>query len=189
MTIGIVNDGPVYQGSGTDTKTKKDASTLGKDDFLKLLVAQLRFQDPMKPMEDKEFIAQMAQFSSLEQMKNMSDGLEKFTQSQADLITGLTESFGYFSEMQGRMLHESIVSQAANFMGKTVEAVVPKLDDAGQPINDENGAVATETLNGLVTSVKFTKDGPVLVVQYDQEDGNKGTRNVTLDSLVEVKAT
>src|SRR4030042_655463 len=69
---------------------------LGKDDFLKLLITQLSHQDPTKPLEDREFVAQMAQFSTLEQMTNMNGELSK--------LLGLLAR-----------------SQAVNLLGKTVE--------------------------------------------------------------------
>ena len=72
------------------------SNELGKDDFLKLLITQLSNQDPTSPMENTEFISQMAQFSSLEQMTNMN------------------ESFGRMASMINS-------SQAATTIGKTVE--------------------------------------------------------------------
>jgi flagellar basal-body rod modification protein FlgD len=58
---------------------RKPQQNLGKDDFLKLLITQLSYQDPTAPMQDKEFIAQMAQFSSLEQMTSMAADFSKLT--------------------------------------------------------------------------------------------------------------
>ncbi len=65
--------------------TRKTGGDLGKNDFLNLLVTQLRYQDPLEPTDDKAFIAQMAQFSALEQMQNMNGVM---TNSQAFSLIG-----------------------------------------------------------------------------------------------------
>src|SRR3954471_3087756 len=58
---------------------------LGQDDFLKLLATQFKVQDPMKPMEDTAFIAQMAQFSSLEQTQTLTQQMTQLRANQ-DLV-------------------------------------------------------------------------------------------------------
>ena len=84
---------------------------LGKDDFLKILITQLTNQDPTSPMEDREFIAQMAQFSTLEQMTNLSAEFRR--------LGGLLQS-GHAVAMLGRTV--DIVLGSATVTG-TVDEV------------------------------------------------------------------
>jgi flagellar basal-body rod modification protein FlgD len=104
---------------------KAGSPGLDRDDFLKLLITQLQHQDPTSPVEDKEFIAQMAQFSSLEQITNMSAGFQK--------LSGLLAS-----------------SEASQVLGKTVElhdvdnlvrGVVDKVVRGNNPMVGVNGSI------------------------------------------------
>lgn len=102
--------------NGTTSKTTSTSSTsgsqgiatndsLGKDDFLKLLVAQLQNQDPLNPVDNKESIAQLASFSSLEQMNNIATSMET-----------LSKSMTFFSQ-------QSALTQGAAMIGKWVSGV------------------------------------------------------------------
>src|SRR2546423_9109465 len=69
---------PVNNTSTTTSQQKSSiGQTLGKDDFLKLLVGQLQHQDPMAPSDDQQWIGQMAAFSQLEQVSNMASSTQK----------------------------------------------------------------------------------------------------------------
>ena len=80
--IDAISNLPTYIDS-TETK-KADSGELGKDQFLKLFLAQLNHQDPLNPMDSSEFSSQLAQFSSLEQLFNVNDNLELMKAAQDD---------------------------------------------------------------------------------------------------------
>ena len=60
-----------------DATTQKDLENIGKDEFLKLLVAQLQNQDPLNPLQNEEFVAQLATFSSLEQLISINKAVQQ----------------------------------------------------------------------------------------------------------------
>ena len=78
---------------------------MGKDDFLKILLAQLTHQDPTQPMEDREFVAQMAQFSTLEQMTNVSQEL-----ANVHAMIARSQAFSLLGKTVEIMLGEKLVS-------------------------------------------------------------------------------
>lgn len=81
MSVMSVSD--VY--SQSNVPKAQDNGVMGKDDFLTLLVAQLKHQDPLNPSESTEFTAQLAQFSSLEQLQNIDSTLNGFEVYQSTL--------------------------------------------------------------------------------------------------------
>lgn len=81
----VLNSQFVYsKGSESANGSKKD-KVLGKDAFLTMLVAQMKNQDPMNPIDNTEFTAQLAQFSSLEQMFNVNENLKNIQMTQSSL--------------------------------------------------------------------------------------------------------
>jgi flagellar basal-body rod modification protein FlgD len=79
------------QAEWTENKAAVKSRELGKDDFLTMFVAQLKNQDPLNPMQGQEFAAQLAQFSSLEQLFNVNETLQtlKTTQDDASRLQGI----------------------------------------------------------------------------------------------------
>lgn len=71
--------------TGTDKTSSKGSGNLDKDAFLQLLVTQMKYQDPLEPASNTEYMSQLAQFSSLEQMENLN---ESFDKSDAQSLVG-----------------------------------------------------------------------------------------------------
>lgn len=124
--------------------------TLGKDEFLKLLMAQMKYQDPMNPMEGTEYTAQLAQFSSLEQLTNMQNTLEEMVNSNYLLSQSITNTM------------------SASLIGKGVKLDGGKFEYNGQdeimlgynlPQNAKNVTIEIYDSNGkLVKSIENASD-------------------------------
>lgn len=119
--------------SNYQAKTKQTGSNiLGKDDFLKILITQLQNQDPTSPMQDREFIAQMASFSSLEQMTNMNQTMQQFLTFQT----------------------EASLLQQSQMIGKQVTYESETIDEEGEKVLEEK--------EGTVKAVLFEKGSVML---------------------------
>jgi len=67
-------------------------NTLGKDDFLTLFTYQLKYQDPLSPLDSTEFTSQLAQFTSLEQLYNINENFEQLLSFQTSINNGIATS-------------------------------------------------------------------------------------------------
>jgi flagellar basal-body rod modification protein FlgD len=99
--------------TATSTTTASTKNIMGKDEFLKMLIAQLKHQDPLNPMDGTAFTAQLAQFSSLEQLQNINTQLTSFTKQQQSLGN----------------------TQAVNLIGREILAKGDKIQAEGSPVD------------------------------------------------------
>ncbi|GJM75560.1 hypothetical protein HMSSN036_77760 [Paenibacillus macerans] len=107
----------------SQTNTKKSStktSELGKDDFLKLMITQLQYQDPLSPMDNAQFVAQTAQFTSLEQLVNISDQL-----------AAMKESLGNESGLIGKKVTWVVETKTGNYDVKTGKGEVIVENESG----------------------------------------------------------
>jgi len=85
-TAPIFSD-PTYTQTTTQNTKKSDGGSINKDEFLHLLITQLKNQDPLNPMDDKDFVAQLATFSNLEQMTGINTSMTSLLRQQQQLNT------------------------------------------------------------------------------------------------------
>ncbi len=91
---------------------------LGKDEFLNLLVTQLSYQDPLNPMDSTESIAQLAQFSALEQMQNVAEQVEKQRHASSMLDAMLLDGQNVYIELQNGTFASGIIEKATWMKGE-----------------------------------------------------------------------
>ena len=138
MTIpGLTSITPAATSFLNGTPAPAPRQQLNQDDFLKLLTTQLSNQDPLKPMEDTQFIAQMAQFSALQQSTTLTKDFEAFSSAQqissaqnllgktVTLSSDGTVSSGPVSEVRIKNGAAQIIVNGTGYDPTTVSSIVP----------------------------------------------------------------
>ncbi|WP_438350139.1 flagellar hook capping FlgD N-terminal domain-containing protein [Paenibacillus sp. FA6] len=146
---GTNNIWPNYSTNNVKEASKKDTTTMGKDQFLKIMITQLQNQDPMQPLQDKEFIAQMAQFTSVEQLMNISGQLNTLNQSLGSVsgligkeISWIDSSDNSKSEILKGIVNSIVIRDGVQYatVGKTAVPVNLILE-IGNPVENESPPV------------------------------------------------
>lgn len=102
----VVQNGDIVKTAAEESMAKSKSSSVNKDDFLQLLVAQMQFQDPLEPTENTEWVSQYAQFSQVEELQNMSASMELSRASSLvgqTVIMDVTDSKGNSTQVQGKV--------------------------------------------------------------------------------------
>lgn len=111
---------------GTTSTAGLQANGLGMQDFLKILLTQLTYQDPMKPMDNQQFMAQMAQFTSLQQTQQLNERMDALLSTQAAL-----QSVGLIGKTVDIATDSGLLSgivQSLNLAGTNPELAIKKSD-------------------------------------------------------------
>jgi flagellar basal-body rod modification protein FlgD len=91
-TTAAARSGNVLKANTAEAGERVVNNELDRDAFLTLLVEQMQYQDPMNPVSNEDMIAQLAQFSSLEQMSNLNDSFEAFSGNFENVAAALTQN-------------------------------------------------------------------------------------------------
>ncbi len=147
------------------SKQAGQAEDLNKDAFLNLLVTQMQYQDPLEPTKNEDFLAQMAQFSALEQMQNLNTS---FAMQQGSEMVGKT--------VLGLAVND--VSKESSFVEGIVEAVTLK---NGETYLQVDGVDVL--LSNVQAILNTTADNSELVEAIDTINETLNTINEKLDAL------